>query len=105
MPRRGGLPLFKLRCRAVILRCEARCRERSGYQQGRINKGRSPQNCIERGWVSVQSSGAILRDDELNMFNYRRRRARRSLATSLPYQREVWRDCKYIPNYDYESFS
>ena len=38
------------------------CREQ-GYQQGHINKGRSPQNCIERGWVSAKSSNAILRDD------------------------------------------
>ena len=42
--------------------------ERSGYQQGRINNGRSPQNCIERGCVSVRPSDAILRDDELISF-------------------------------------
>ena len=36
---------------------------RSWYQQGRINKGRSPQNCIERSYVSVRPSDAILRDD------------------------------------------
>ena len=35
-----------------------------------INKGRSPQNCIERGCVSVRSSDAILRDDELICFAY-----------------------------------
>ena len=28
----------------------------------------------------------------------RRRRARRSLATSLPLKREAWRDCRYIIN-------
>ena len=43
---------------------------RSGYQQGRINKGRSPQNCIERGCVSVRPSDAILRDDELICFTH-----------------------------------
>ena len=69
MPRRGGLPLFMLRCRAVILRCGARCSER-GYQQGRINNGRSPQNCMERGCVSVRPSDAILRDDELICFTH-----------------------------------
>ena len=63
-----GSSAVLLRCGAVILRCEARCRERSGYQRGRIHKGRSPQNCIERGWVSVRSSDAILRDDELIYF-------------------------------------
>ena len=47
-----------------LLRCGARCRERR-YQRGRINKGRSPQNCIARGWVSARLSDAILRDDEL----------------------------------------
>ena len=67
MPRRGGLPLFIRRCRAVILRCWARYSER-GYQQGRINKGRSPQNCMERGYVSARPSDAILRDDELICF-------------------------------------
>ena len=35
-----------------------------------INKGRSPQNCIERGCVSVRPSDAILRDDELICFAY-----------------------------------
>ena len=33
-----------------------------------INKGRSPQNCIARGCVSVRPSDAILRDDELICF-------------------------------------
>ena len=69
MPRRGGLLLFILRCDTVILRCWARCSER-GYQQGHINNGRSPQNCIERGCVSVRPSDAILRDDELICFAY-----------------------------------
>ena len=64
-----GSSAVLLRCRAVILRCEARCRER-GYQQGSINNGRSPQNCIESGCVSVRSSNAILRDDELICFAY-----------------------------------
>ena len=64
-----GSSAVLLRCRAVILRCEARCRER-GYQQGSINNGRSPQNCIERGCVSVRSSDAILRDDGLICFAY-----------------------------------
>ena len=59
-----GSSAVLLRCGAVIPRCEARCSER-GYQQCRINKGRSPQNCMERGWVSAKSSDAILRDDEL----------------------------------------
>ena len=63
MPRRGGLPLFCFV--AVRLYFVAR---RSGYQQGRINKGRSPQNCIERGCVSARPSDAILRDDELICF-------------------------------------
>ena len=35
-----------------------------------INKGRSPQNCIERGCVSAWLSDAILRDDELICFAY-----------------------------------
>ena len=39
------------------------CRVRSGHQQGRINKGRSPQNCIARSYVSMMPSDAILRDD------------------------------------------
>ena len=65
MPRRGGLPLFCFV--AVRLYFVA---GRSGYQQGRINKGRSPQNCIERGCVSVRPSDAILRDDELICFAY-----------------------------------
>ena len=43
-------------------------RGRRGYRQGRINKGRSPQNCIERGWVSAKLSDAILRDDVLICF-------------------------------------
>ena len=43
---------------------------RSWYQRGRINKGRSPQNCIEHGWVSVRPSDAILRDDELISFTH-----------------------------------
>ena len=47
-----------------LLCCEVRCRERR-YQRGRIHKGRSPQNCIARGWVSARLSDAILRDDEL----------------------------------------
>ena len=64
-----GSSAVLLRCRAVILRCEARCRER-GYQQGSINNGRSPQNRIERGCVSVRSSDAILRDDGLICFAY-----------------------------------
>ena len=68
-------------------RCGARCNERR-YQQGRINKGRSPQNCIERGYVSSRPSDAILRDDELNMFHHRHRRARRSLATSTSFSKE-----------------
>ena len=38
------------------------------YQQGRIRNGRSPQNCMERGCVSVRPSDAILRDDELICF-------------------------------------
>ena len=40
----------------------------SRYQQGHINKGRSPQNCIVRGCVSVKPSDAILRDDGLICF-------------------------------------
>ena len=67
MPRRGGLPLFCFV--AVRLYFVA---GRSGYQQGRINKGRSPQNCIERGCVSARPSDTILRDDELNMFCLRK---------------------------------
>ena len=59
-----GSSAVLLRCRAVILRCGARCSERR-YQRGSINKGRSPQNCIERGCVSVRPSDAILRDDGL----------------------------------------
>ena len=62
-----GSSAVLLRCRAVILRCEARCSER-GYQQCRINNGRSPQNCMERGCVSVRPSDAILRDDGLICF-------------------------------------
>ena len=63
MPRRGGLPLFCFV--AERLYSVARRRE---YQQGRINKGRSPQNCIERGCVSAKLSDAILRDDGLICF-------------------------------------
>ena len=59
-----GSSAVLLRCRAVILSCRARCRVR-GYQQGCINNGRSPQNCMERGWASARPSDAILRDDEL----------------------------------------
>ena len=62
-----GSSAVLLRCEAVILRCEARCRV-CEYQRGRINKGRSPQNCMKRGWVSAKLSDAILRDDELICF-------------------------------------
>ena len=63
MPRRGGLPLFCFV--AVRLYFVA---VRSGYQQGSINKGRSPQNCMACGCVSVRPSNAILRDDGLICF-------------------------------------
>ena len=47
--------------------CGARCRV-CEYQRGRINKGRSPQNCMACGCVSVRPSNAILRDDGLICF-------------------------------------
>ena len=44
----------------ILLRCAM---WRAWVSARYINKGRSPQNCIERGYVSVKYADAILRDD------------------------------------------
>ena len=73
-PRRGtheGGECVELLCPDVgVFRCLSFVVERlysvagrSGYQQGRINNGRSPQNCMVCGCVSARASDAILRDD------------------------------------------
>ena len=70
MPRRGGLPLFYLVAERLYFVAERLyfVARRSGYQQGNINNGRSPQNFIERSCVSAKLSDTILRDDELIYF-------------------------------------
>ena len=67
MLRRGGLPLFIGPCgvRLIVVRPVRSEITTLTYQCGSINKGRSPQNCIECGCVSVRPSDAILRDDVL----------------------------------------
>ena len=79
MPRRGGLPLFYFVTERLYFVAERLyfvaerlyfVVRRSGYQQGNINNGRSPQNCIERGYVSVKYADAILRDDVYHQLEF-----------------------------------